>query len=274
MAIPEHHADQGASGSYHAFISYSSHDRRAAQRLQRFLESYRVGAAKKRVRVYLDSTDIRGGELSEELHQALSRSEHLIVCWSPAAADSRWVRAEIDQFRELHGTANIAIAVLRGPQVPAQVDPLADVECRQHDLRRGWLLGLALPETQIESLRLLTFVTGVGLRTLRNWHLRRMALLVTASLLLAVVPPTAVLSYPVDEWLRVPLVLPRQMPSGPSHDRELHPVACEAQDGQVWVAWRFKGLRPQGYASYLFETKNVLDPNQTPRQSDRYRLQS
>lgn len=53
--------------TYDAFLSYSSKDAKVVRRLQRFLQSFRrrmSDGTNRRVRVYLDYTDIRGGDLS------------------------------------------------------------------------------------------------------------------------------------------------------------------------------------------------------------------
>jgi hypothetical protein len=274
MATPELSAVASVRRPYDAFISYSTKDLRIVRRLHRFLESYRIGQPKGRVRVFLDRTDIRGGGLTAELREALVQSNKLVVCWSSSAADSRWVHTEVELFRELHGAANIAIAVLSAHEGLAKIESLADVECRQHDLRPGWLLGLALPKTQLELLRLLAFITNVDMRTLRNWHVRRTVALAVVWIILTLVPLAALLFYPIQEWTRLPVELPQQMARGASNDRQLYMVACETNRNQLWAAWRFKGQRPMGYASYLFETPNALDPTQSPRQSDTYHLRS
>jgi hypothetical protein len=66
MASP---STTGAPPEYDAFLSYSNHDGRVVGRIQRFLESYRVrrdDGSKQRLQVFLDQTDIRGGEPTSE----------------------------------------------------------------------------------------------------------------------------------------------------------------------------------------------------------------
>ena len=77
-------APGGPQDLYDAFISYASENRRAAKRLQAYLEAFR-GEWREPLKVYLDLTDMRGGHIGPELVQALASSRSLIVCASPAA---------------------------------------------------------------------------------------------------------------------------------------------------------------------------------------------
>jgi hypothetical protein len=52
---------------YDAFVSYASADRSRAKKVQTFLQSYRPQRSKGGLVVYLDQTDIRGGDLGVEL---------------------------------------------------------------------------------------------------------------------------------------------------------------------------------------------------------------
>lgn len=98
--------------SYRAFISYSHADERWASWLQKSLERYRIP---KRIRaqasrdlpkrlypVFRDRSELpSSADLGAALHEALERSEHLIVVCSPAAAKSRWLNAEVEYFIKL-----------------------------------------------------------------------------------------------------------------------------------------------------------------------------
>jgi eukaryotic-like serine/threonine-protein kinase len=112
---------------YAAFISYSHRDQRWAAWLQRELERYRVpsrlvgregahGPVPERLRpVFRDREELAASaELSESIEQALSQSRFLVVVCSPAAARSRWVDAEILQFKRLHGEHRILCLVVDG----------------------------------------------------------------------------------------------------------------------------------------------------------------
>jgi hypothetical protein len=238
---------------YDAFLSYSSKDGRAVARIQRFLERFRQGTPRRRVRVFLDRTDIRGGELGGEIGSALQRSRALVVCWSSAAADSRWVEREIALYRELHGDKNIALVLLGEHRAELGLPAGGDAQWRVHDLRGGWWLGLMRPHARLELLRLLAFLTGVELRTLRDWHLRRALRNAGIGTVAAIVPVAALLSLPIAGWLPLALRTDRGEP--------LYAVAAEARDGKLWVASRFRAPGPQGFRNYLRVTDDALDPH-------------
>jgi eukaryotic-like serine/threonine-protein kinase len=96
---------------YRAFICYSQQDRAAAEKLHRHLENYRVprrlvgrtgrlGAIPERLSpVFRDRDELAASSnIGERLHEALTRSDFLVVLCSPASAQSRWVNAEITSF--------------------------------------------------------------------------------------------------------------------------------------------------------------------------------
>lgn len=70
------------------FVSHSSQDGELANRIERDLEA---GGLK----VWLDHSDIRGGELlGRQLQQAILDCRVLVLLWSVTAAASRWVNLE------------------------------------------------------------------------------------------------------------------------------------------------------------------------------------
>jgi WD40 repeat protein len=87
---------------YDAFISYSRKDRAFARLLEQRLEAYRppkgLGVPKRNLRVFLDSSDIRGLDYNESIDSELRRSRTLIVVCSPAARASKFVEDEIRRF--------------------------------------------------------------------------------------------------------------------------------------------------------------------------------
>lgn len=113
---------------YRAFISYSHEDDAFATRLHERLERYRLPrrvAAERRLTdrrlgvIFRDRDELASSaSLTDTIRSALSDSESLIVICSPAAANSRWVNAEIEAFRALHPQGPIL------PVIPDSVPPL------------------------------------------------------------------------------------------------------------------------------------------------------
>ena len=119
---------------YRAFISYSHADERAAGRLHRWLETYRIPARlvgtesargrveRRMVPIFRDRAELPAAtSLGAEVQKALAASDALLVLCSPSAARSRWVDAEIALFRELHPDRPIIAAILDGD--PAECFP-------------------------------------------------------------------------------------------------------------------------------------------------------
>ena len=119
---------------YRAFLSYSHADEKWARWLMRRLESYRVPAGlvgtpgvdgpipAKLGQVFRDRDELpSAGNLGSVINQALQDSGALVVICSPASAQSRWVNAEIQAFRALHGDDRIFSFVVSGD--PASREP-------------------------------------------------------------------------------------------------------------------------------------------------------
>lgn len=90
---------------YFAFISYRSTDREWAQWLQHMLEHYRLPSVVNGKElpdslypVFLDTSELSGGTLGDELSTALESSRYLIVICSPESAQSQWVNKEVQSF--------------------------------------------------------------------------------------------------------------------------------------------------------------------------------
>jgi tetratricopeptide (TPR) repeat protein len=112
---------------YRAFLSYSHVDERFAGKLHRWLESYRIparlvgtvtrsGVVPRRLTpIFRDRAELpAASSLDQEVRQALSQSDVLLVLCSPAARNSRWVDAEIELFRSLHPDRPVIAALLEG----------------------------------------------------------------------------------------------------------------------------------------------------------------
>jgi tetratricopeptide (TPR) repeat protein len=113
---------------YRAFICYGQQDRAAAEKLHRHLETYRVprrlvgkpgrlGAIPERLSpVFRDRDELAASaDIGQRLHEALARSDFLVVLCSPASAQSRWVNAEIESFHALSpANRDRVVAVILG----------------------------------------------------------------------------------------------------------------------------------------------------------------
>ncbi|MEU5715415.1 TIR domain-containing protein [Streptomyces sp. NPDC020403] len=109
-----------------AFISYShQRDVPLAEALQKGLQGilrtpwlHRPGA-----KVFRDTTSLAAShDLGGSIKAALAGSRYFICLASPEAAESRWVREEIEYWRTNHGMENFLIAVSEGTVV---WDPVA-----------------------------------------------------------------------------------------------------------------------------------------------------
>ena len=236
-----------ASG-YDAFVSYASVDRRHARRIQHFLERWVDKASGRRLKVFRDETDIRGGRLDAELAGAVRRSRTFVICYSKAAADSRWVAEELRIFREASPDDRVAVAIVGGDERPDAVGQrLAEgVEFRVHDMRRSAFSPL---HKTLELLRLLAFVAEVDMRSLRNWHLRRTALRWALTGVATVVPLALLLNLPVDRWHPVPIKKGKE---------EVPLIAAEVNDGKLLAVARYRGAGPQGFRNYFEVMEDVL----------------
>lgn len=99
--------EQRRTYKYFAFISYKSEDLKEAWRLKKRLDSYKLSAIlckrykkerKPTYETFLDKTNIRAKELTQELQENLDNSHYLIVVCSPRSAQPCYVSKEIEYF--------------------------------------------------------------------------------------------------------------------------------------------------------------------------------
>jgi hypothetical protein len=144
---------------YWAFISYSHHDRRVAQRLKAALARARIprrfrtrvasGAAYV-TDVFLDTAEAAASpQLSAELQEALRNASHLVVVCSPLAVASQHVENEIAYFQSLGRADRILCLIASGvPNAADKGEPA--LECFPRPLRfavdsRGRVTNQAVP---------------------------------------------------------------------------------------------------------------------------------
>ena len=119
---------------FRAFLSYSHADTEWARWLLRRLETYRVpsrlvgtpgthGEIGKRLGTFFRDRDElpSSGDLGTTIRAALGESAALIVVCSPAAAQSRWVNAEVEAFRASGRGDRVLCFVVAGE--PGSADP-------------------------------------------------------------------------------------------------------------------------------------------------------
>jgi hypothetical protein len=133
---------------YWAFISYSQHDVKWAERLHRQLETYRVprawhgrriggrSVAPRLVPVFRDRDELASaGNLSDKINEALNASHALIVLCSPYAAASPWVNEEVRAFKALGRAHRIFPLILDGEPYASERPQLGLPECFPPALR-------------------------------------------------------------------------------------------------------------------------------------------
>lgn len=119
---------------YKAFISYRHLplDKAVAVKLQKMLESYRLprGLQKEDLkgktdwRIFRDESELpTSNNLSDNIREALTQSEFLIVLCSRATRESRWCMEEIAFFKSLHGGTNENIITVLVEGNPSEVFP-------------------------------------------------------------------------------------------------------------------------------------------------------
>lgn len=134
----------GNAYRYWAFLSYSHADTKAADKLHRFLENFRLpdslvgndhplGTIPKRLTpIFRDRHELAASSsLGREIEEALIASRYLIVLCSPAAVKSRWVDQEIRDYKRLHGEDRVLAAIVAGEPFSEGED-----ECFPPALRR------------------------------------------------------------------------------------------------------------------------------------------
>ncbi|MCQ2522588.1 MAG: toll/interleukin-1 receptor domain-containing protein [Lachnospiraceae bacterium] len=187
---------------YDAFISYrhSELDKFVAENLHTQMEAFKlpgnvkrsgVTTRKKIERVFRDQEELPlANNLEDPIVQALKDSEYLIVICSPRLKESMWCRREIETFAQIHGREKMLAVLVEGEpgesfppellyydemvqqydgrieKVRRHVDPLA-ADVRGRDKKE------ILKAMEIEKLRLLAPMFGVGFDDLRQRHRER-----------------------------------------------------------------------------------------------------
>ena len=191
---------------YSVFLSYNRGDGKAAARVQRWLETYRLprrlrsaGAAfshdaRKLLPVFRDLDEMRAGpDVDAAVAQAIGASAFLVVLCSPAAAASEWVGREIAMFRAAHGDDRILPLLLNGTPATAFPPELL----HRSDGRPLVPLAADIPGEgeRLALLKLVAVMADVGLGVLvqRDAQRRMQRLALAAAAALAVMAVVLVL---------------------------------------------------------------------------------
>lgn len=199
---------------YFAFLSYSHRDEELAEWLHSQIEAFRVpgglagrltenGVIPKRLTpIFRDQHELAAADdLGEEIQEALTNSQFLIVLCSPAAAKSRWTNAEIETFKRTRPDGCVLAAIGAGDPFASEVPGREEEECfppalRQKFDRRGRPTGRRAEPLaadlrgegearRLGLLKLIAGMLGVGLDDLvqreTTRRQRRLAILAAAS---------------------------------------------------------------------------------------------
>ena len=133
---------------YFAFLSYSHVDAGWGEWLHDALENFRVpyslagrltpqGIVPRRLTpIFRDRKELAAsGDLGTEIRGALAASRYLIVLCSPAAANSRWTNAEIDNFKRLRPDGCALAVIVDGEPFASEIASREEDECLPPALR-------------------------------------------------------------------------------------------------------------------------------------------
>jgi len=125
---------------YFAFISYKREDEKWAKWLAHQLDNYKLPSTLNGKelppslrKTFRDVDELSAGNLPEQIYNALSTSDNLIVICSPRSAKSEWVNKEIEDFinSKSGNTDHIFPFIIDG--IPYSNDP--NIECFPDKLR-------------------------------------------------------------------------------------------------------------------------------------------
>ena len=154
---------------YDAFISYSSKDIVKVEIMHHFLQSY-PGPNSKKLKVYLDKTDLATKGLWAELNQAIKSSKKLLLVISEFSSSNLNVIKEVNLFEELHADGEVIIVLISGQ--PSLI-PSKFTNHKYADLRKSLRFSIVTPKIREELLRVLAAVGDFELRDIIPWDRKR-----------------------------------------------------------------------------------------------------
>lgn len=208
-------APPSSTPKYWTFVSYSHHDRKWGEWLQKSVETYRVprklvgrasqdGTIPRRLfPTFRDCAELpAAANLGAQLDEALRRSRYLVVVCSPAAAASRWVNEEIKAFKTSGREGRVLALIVDGEPNASAAPEGKELECFPESLRFQFTPEGKLSETPAEPiaadvrpgqdskatvrLRLIAGLIGVSFDELRQRERRRRAWRLVQGVLLVI----------------------------------------------------------------------------------------
>ena len=149
METSEEKIQTSEEKKYFAFISYSHKDKAAAKKLHDFMEGYKLPAnlngkedLPKRIRpIFRDEAELKGGELTPQIQEALRNSRYLIVVCSPRSAQSYYVNEEIKYFQSLGRETKILPYIIDGKPTTDEDPDCCYTPCFKELQKKYELLG-------------------------------------------------------------------------------------------------------------------------------------
>ena len=154
---------------YDAFISYSSKDIVKVEVLHHFLQSYPRPNSKK-LKIYLDKTDLATKGLWAELNQAIKSSKKLLLVISEFSSSNLNVIKEVNLFEELHADGEVIIVLISGQ--PSLI-PSKFTNHKYADLRKSLRFSIVTPKIREELLKVLAAVGDFDVRDIIPWDRKR-----------------------------------------------------------------------------------------------------
>ena len=134
-----------AKFAYDAFVSHASLDAKFASLIKRSLKTQDLSS-------WIDSSDLAfGALLREELQAAIQASRVLVLLWSQAASQSRWVMAEI--FTSFHLDRFIIPCVLDETPLPQFLQNTAFLSRKRDEADIGRKLARAIEAAPVTANR-------------------------------------------------------------------------------------------------------------------------
>lgn len=160
---------------FFAFISYRSTDREWATWLQHVLEHYRLPSVINGVQlpdslypVFLDTSELSGGTLGDELAEALESSRYLVVICSPSSAQSQWVDKEVQSFIDRGEIDRVIPFIISGTPYGADDNCFVPALTRLRGTDREQL-GISVNENGREPAAVKVIARMLGLRFNDLW---------------------------------------------------------------------------------------------------------